>query len=407
MKLSLRIAARYLRARKSHSAVGVIAAVSIAGIAVATAAIVCVLSVFNGFSRLASDRLSVFDPALKIEPTAGKIIAGADSLAEVITRDIGGVISAHPVVEEKALAVYDGRQTVVNLKGVTPTYGNAHDIGSAIIDGEFITQPDSAYAYATIAVGTAIRLQASPGYYDWLNIYVPRRVGRINPAAPMSAFRGDSLIVSGVFQLDQAEYDADMIIVPIERARRLLDYTDEATAIEIELAPSADARTVARQITGLWPGLTAKTRLQQQASTFKMIEVEKWITTLLLVFILLIASFNIISTLSMLIIEKRHDISTFTALGARRSLLRGIFMNESMMLTLSGGAIGMVAGVVLVLAQQYGGFIHLGGDPSQLSVTVYPVELHIADLAVVAGALIITGILVSLVTRLMVDSSHS
>ncbi len=405
--LSLNIASRYLRARKSHSAVGVIALVSMLGIAVATAAIVCVLSVFNGFANVAQERLSVFDPDLKITAATGKIIPSADSLARRLSA-IDGVDMALPVVEEQALAVYGSRQSVVHLKGVTPGFGKFSPLESTIIDGEYRETPDDLGSYATLSVGSAISLQAHPGYYDWLHIYVPRRVGRINPAMPMSAFRGDSLIVSGVFQLDQSEYDTDLIIIPIDMARRMLDYGSNATAIELRLTPGADPATVAASVKELCgTGMKVADSIEQQASTFKMIEVEKWITLMLLVFILVIASFNIVSTLSMLVLEKRADMATLSALGARHSLLRRIFMNEAMILTLTGGAIGMVVGVSLALAQQWGGFIKLGGDPTQLSIPVYPVRVEITDLIVVALAVIAVGAVVSLITMLIVDASRS
>lgn len=403
--LAWNIAVRYLRARKSHTAVGVISVVSLAGIAVATAAIVCVLSVFNGFADLAAERLSVFVPDLKVVPAAGKTIADADSLAAHLGR-ISGVARALPVVEEHALATYGNRQSVVKMKGVASQYAEMMPVDSCIIDGRFIAAPDSAYRYITLSVGAAVAVGAHPGYYDWLRIYVPKRRGRINPAMPMSAFRGDSMVVSGVFRLDHAEYDTDVVIVPLEAARSLLEYSGEASAIEVALAPDADmgkVRDAVARVGG--PQTKVLDRIEQEWATFNIINMEKWITMLLLVFILIIASFNIISTLSMLVIEKRGDIATMQALGARDGFLRRIFVNESTLLTLAGGAVGIVIGVALCLAQQWGGFIKLGADPSRLVITVYPVAVRALDLVVIAAALVLVALLVGAATRLIVNSS--
>lgn len=394
--VSLRIALRYLFSRKSHNAVNIISRISVAGVAVATAAIVCVLSVFNGFSRLASDRLSYIDPELKVEPRSGKSIADADSLAAILMT-IGGVDAVCPVIEERALAIYGGVQMPVRMKGVPDNYASMSDIGRIIIDGEFLTH-DGDYGCASLSVGTAISLGAHPGYYTPLEIYVPRRVGRINPAVPMSAFRADTLLVSGVYEVDQSEYDADMVIVPLESARRLLDMTSEASALEIKLSPGASAKHLRSEIeAAVGPDMIVKTRLMQQEESFRMIAVEKWVTFAMLAFILVVASFNVISTMSMLILEKRDNISTLRALGAGPSMISRIFMLEGWLISLFGGMAGIVVGVILCLAQQWGGFIKLNGDPSQLSVNVYPVHLEVMDIIAVGVLVSVIGLVTGFV----------
>ena len=394
--VSLRIALRYLFSRKSHHAVNLISRISVAGVAVATAAIVCVLSVFNGFSRLASERLSHIDPELRVEPLIGKSIGRADSLAEVLMAT-GVVEAVSPVIEERALAMYGGVQLPVRIKGVADGYEAVTDISSIVIDGEFLTH-DGDYGCATLSVGTAISLGAHPGYYEGLEIYVPRRVGRINPAAPMSAFRADTLLVGGVYEVDQSEYDADMVIVPLESARRLLDMPSQATALELRAAGGksvAEVRDAVRKIVG--PEMVVKDRFMQQEESFRMIEVEKWITFAMLAFILAIASFNVISTMSMLIIEKRDNIATLRALGAGPRMVRRIFMLEGWLIAIFGGVAGLVLGVILCLAQQWGGFIRLNGDPSQLSVNVYPVHVEAADLLAVAALVSVIGLVTGFV----------
>lgn len=405
--LSLRVALRYLFAPKSHAAVNVISAISVAGVAVATLAIVCVLSVFNGFTDLAADRLSVLDPSLKITPADGKVIAGADNVAATVVNSAGDAVnSVSAIVEEHSLAIYGGRQLTVRVKGVDSLY-NTSRLEPAVIDGEFALERDShGHAPATIGVGAAISLGAHPGYYDWLRLYTPRRRGRINPAAPMTAFRGDSVMVSGVFQLNQAEYDNDLVIVPVDVARRLLDYTDEATALEVELRDDADAGAVARSLRDvLGSDYVVSDRLQQQSATYRMIEVEKWVTLALLVFILAIASFNIVSTLSMLVIEKRGDIATYYALGSTRGFVGRVFFDQGFLISAVGSVSGILLGVGLCLLQQHFGLIKLGGDPSQLSVTTYPVRVSLSDLAVILAVSAAVSAAVGLVARSIAGSS--
>lgn len=397
--VSLRIAIRYLFSKKTHNAVNVISLISLAGVAVATMAIVCVLSVFNGFSDLSAAHLSLLDPDLKITPVEGKSISSVDSLISEIEQ-IDGVDVAIPTIEEQALAIYGDRQMPVMIKGVPPEYENTTDIKSIVIDGDFCLT-DSIASYATLSVGVAIGLGATPSFYRYLGIYMPKREGRVNVANPMTAFRSDSLIVAAVYQVAQAEYDTDMVILPLENVARLLDYDDEATAIEVKLKSSANLSKVTPQMqTILGDGFVVKDRLRQQEQSFRMIEIEKWITFLMLAFILIIASFNIISTLSMLVIEKSENIHTLHSLGATSTMISRIFMLEGWLISIVGGIAGIIIGVILTLAQQWGGFIKLSGDPSALSIDHYPVRLDVMDLFVVMGLVIVIGFFTAQITAL-------
>ncbi len=398
--LSLRIAIRYLFSKKTHSAVNVISLISVAGVAVATVAIVCVLSVFNGFADLASLHLSRLDPDVKVQPVSGKIIANADSLVQVIN-SINGVAKAVPTIEEQALAIYYSQQMPVNIKGVPTDYDGVTDLQSIIIDGEWIPQDSSMLSYATVSVGVALTLKAMPGYERYLGLYVPRRKGRINVANPMGAFRSDSLIVSGVYQVEQAEYDANMVIIPLANAREMLDYTTEATAIEVKVAEGFSEDDVINDVerkTGA--GYLVKNRMQQQEQSFRMIEIEKWITFFLLAFILVIASFNIISTMSMLILEKEENIGTLRALGASRKMISRIFILEGWLISIVGGVVGIIIGVALSLAQQWGGFIKLGGNPAAMSIDVYPVRVAVGDVLAVFALVVIVGLISQISRRL-------
>lgn len=396
--LALRIAWRYLFARKRHNAVNIISMVALCGVAVAAMAMVAVMSVFNGFTDLAASRFSLLDPPLMALPAGGgKVIDRADSLAARIEA-LPQVAAALPVVVEQGLAVYDDRQLAVTLVGVPERWAAAIGVDSIIVDGEDFTSEPSA-RLATIAVGPAVKLGARPDAGRSLQLYVPRRLGRYNPANPMTAFRSDTLRVSAVYRTDQPAHDDDRIIIPLARLRSMLEY-DGGQASQLLLvpvpgvSPEAMREAVARQ----GAGLRMLTRMEQQERSFRMIRIEKWISFLMLVFILVIASFNIISTLSLLIIEKEPSIAILDALGAPRRMVNRIFVIQGWLISLFGGLIGILLGTALVLAQQWGGFIRLGGDPAQMSISVYPVRLDPVDLLSVMAIVALVGFLTGLLT---------
>ena len=420
--LSARIAWRYLCAKKSHSAVGAISVVSICGIAVATAAIICVLSVFNGFKSVIADRIDTLTPDVMVTPAKGKVFANGDSLAAVIAR-IPGVEKAIPTILENALAIYGGRETPVSLKGTDMEgYASVTSLNSLIIDrlppGELDasshSQPDDAEAeeepYAItssiIAVGTASRLGADPG--SRILLFTPRREGRVNLANPAASFLRDSVLVTGVYRSNQSEFDDNRVIVDLDVARDLLQYDLEASAIEVKGRPGTDPSRLAEAISGrLNPKGTAgnrpanyivKDRLQQQEMNFRMISIEKWVTFLLLFFILLIASFNIISSLSMLVIEKQPSMSTLKALGMSARRIASIFRWESLFVTAVGGLSGIALGIILSLLQQHYGLIKLQGDPQSLVVQSYPVAVDPADILITLVPLLIIGAVTALIT---------
>ncbi|MBR5332286.1 MAG: ABC transporter permease [Muribaculaceae bacterium] len=385
--------------KKTHSAVNKISLISVLGVAVATMAIVCVLSVFNGFEDVAAKSLSQFDPQLKIYPSQGKVIENADSLINVIEK-IDGINAAIPAIDEQAFAIFNNQQMPITLKGISSRYANVYAIDSIVIDGTFLLQDDD-YDYASLSVGAAIGLMARANSSDYISIYVPSRTGRINPANPMTAFCADSLAIASVFQVNQPEYDTDCVIIPIENARTLLEYTTQASTIDISLNHAHDIDDMKEMISiAIGDGYVIKDRYQQQEQSFKMIEIEKWITFFMLAFILIIASFNIISTLSMLIIEKDENIATFNALGASKKIIARIFMIEGWLISLVGGVVGIVIGVILCLAQQYGKFIKLNGDPSEMIIDAYPVRVEFTDLFVVLTLVLIVGFVTSQITSI-------
>lgn len=389
-----RIAWRYLWARKSHSVVSAIAAVSIAGVAVATAAIICVLSVFNGFQEVLSDKLDTLSPQLIVQPRSGKVFANADSLASVLS-GIDGVAAATPTITDNALAIYKTHEMPVTLKGVVPDdYARVTAIRSILKgDSEYILpRDDNSLPGALLSVGSASQLGAYT-LGESLLLFAPRREGRVNLANPANSFLRDSVTFSGYFQAQHSQYDQNLIIVPIGVARDLFQYDTEASAVELSLYPGTDLDITAESIRkAAGQNAVVKNRLQQQEINFRMIKIEKWVTFLLLFFILVIASFNLISTLSMLVLEKQRSLRTLRELGATGSDTAAIFRWESLLIALTGGLSGIILGVGLCLLQQHFGLIKLNGDPSALIISVYPVRLQITDLLATGVPVIIIGI---------------
>lgn len=378
MILGARIAWRYLISKKSHSAVGAISLVSLCGIAVATAAIICVLSVFNGFRTVIAGRLDTLSPDVMVTPAKGKVFENADSLAIVIAR-MEGVGTALPSVSDNALAVCDGREMPVTLKGVDITsYRKITSLDSLVIDSrhsEGISQP------AIFSIGAANRLVAPPG--KEVMLFAPVRTGRINTANPSASFLTDSVTVDAVFRSDQSEFDENMVIVDINSARDLFQYDTEASAIEVQAEEGYSGTDIVHEIEkSLGPKYTVKDRMRQQAMNFRMISIEKWVTFLLLFFILVIASFNLVSSVSMLVLEKQKSMSVFAALGLSRSRIGNIFFWESIYVSAIGGGAGIILGVALSLMQQHFGFIRLQGDPGALTITAYPVEVVPSDILI-------------------------
>ena len=393
--VSLTIARRYLFGRKSHSAVGAIAAVAVAGVAVATAAMICVMAVFNGFHDLLQIRLDRMSPDVAILPTEGKTIIPGDSLAEAVGL-IPGVALATPTLTDQALLLNEGRETPVMLKGVRPAeYRRMTALDSIMLDGSIPLQPAPAEsdepAPVSMSVGTAMRAGINHAG-GAVTIFAPKRVGRVNLSNPISSFMVDSLTVTSVFEAQQSSLDDNTIITDLSRVRQLLMYDSEASAIEIMATPGTDPAMLADRIReatgGRW---TIRDRAEQRVTEFRMVNVEKWMSFLLLSFILVIASFNIVSTLSMMVIDKQGSMRTLLALGMSRRDVGSVFAWESALVTACGGVAGIVIGSALCLVQQTWGIIRLGGDPSTLIVKAYPVHLLPGDILAALVPIFIVG----------------
>lgn len=402
--LSLRIALRYLLSRKSHGAVNVISAVSMAGVAVAAAAMIIVLSVFNGFSQLVERKTAGFNPPMVIRMADGRVISDADSLATALGA-LPDVLLAAPMIDEQAFAVSDGGQMPVTLRGMTPQAIQTSRLSEILIDGSL--DPTQ----ATISVGVAVSLNLRPladdrqmvdgPVTDVIRIFEPSRTGRINPANPARAFRGDSLTVTGVYQVEQDAQDRDMLVIPLQMARDLLDYTTEATSVAVYPVATASTDKI-KEALRLPTGMVALDAMEQEAEAYRMIAVEKWITFLMLLFILAVASFNIISTLSLMVVEKEKNMGVLSAMGAPARLIRGIFANQGWLITLGGGCIGLLLGSLLTLGQQHFGWIKLNSaNPAMMAVDHYPVSLRPGDILAVLAAILLTSLLISLAGALL------
>lgn len=392
--LTLKMAWRYLVAKKSHSAVGAIAAVAIAGMAVATAAIICVLSVFNGFQDSIGNRLDRLSPDILVQPKKGKVFENADSLSKAISK-LECVEYATPTLTDNALAIYQSFEMPVTLKGANlDDYRKIVELDSILIS-ESEGQQFQAESY--LSVGAASGLHTFPD--ENIMIFAPRRIGKVNLANPSSSFLVDSIVAGHIFRADQKEYDENYIITDLRTVADLLQYDSEASAIEIKLRKTSDQAETIKEIQNVaGDRFYVKDRLAQQEMNFKMIKIEKWITFLLLFLILIIASFNIISSLSMLVIEKRNSLSTLRALGMNRKHIGGIFFWESIYVTMIGGGIGIVIGLLLSYSQQYFGFIKIGGDPSIMVMDAYPVLVKLTDVLITLIPILFIGITTAWIT---------
>ena len=400
MSLPLKIAWRYLVSKKGHQAVNIISIIAVCGVAVATAALICVLSVFNGFRGLIMGKLAMLDPQVAITATLGKTINDADSVLDVVSA-IPGVERAVPVIEDQALAIYVDMQMPVRLKGVPDDYNTMNAMDSLIVDGEWKLR-DEVSRYVVAGAGPAVRLMVRPEFLGMLRLYAPQRQGRVNLANPMGAFRQDSVFLSGVFQLQQNSYDADLIFVPLDLAKELFDYDTQATQIEVRLADGASEHQVMHDIAqALGDSYQVKNRLMQQREAYRLVNIEKWMAFLLLAFILVIATFNVISTLSLLIIEKDASIATLRALGAHDRQISRIFVLQGWLITLVGAVTGVVIGLILCLCQQHFGWLRLSGDPANMIINAYPVQMQGMDVLITLALVAAVGLLTSMVTALI------
>lgn len=392
MNLSLYIAKRYLFSKKSHQVINIISGVAIAGIALATAAMVCTLSVFNGFQGIVAKQFSAFDADIKITAASGKIIT-TDAPEILQVAGIQEIESKSFCVEGKAMAGIGGKQAMVTIKGVDGNFASLTNIQSILHGpGEFVLN-DGKNEYTVLGGGVAEALRCGVFFDTPLEIYVPNRQGNINLTIPARNFKKRELHSSGlVFILNQPEYDGEYIITSDVFARDIFSReANEATSMELKLKGNANASKTKKEVEKiLGSSYIVQDRYEQQESVYKVMQVEKMISYIFLTFILMVACFNIIGSLAMLIIEKRENMKTLRSLGAENKAIANIFVYEGAIISAIGAAIGIVAGVALSLAQQHFGLIAMGSTDDFI-VESYPVEIIPGDVAIIFATVIAVG----------------
>lgn len=381
MNLPFYIARRYLFSKKSHNAINIISMICVCGVVVATIALVCALSVYNGFNDLVAGMFSSFDPELKITPRTGKVFDPTTSDMQKI-RELPDIAFFSETLQDNALIRYHDRQDVAVVKGVDDAYQHLTMMDSALIDGNFTLQ-DEVADYALLGVGLSSKLGARPGFASPLELYVPKRDVKVNLSNPSSSFNWKYAYTGGVFMINQQVYDEGYMIVPLSLTRELFHYDKEVSAIELKLTEKADLSSVKKQIKSILGNeFIIRDRFEQQEASFKMMQIEKWMTFLILCFILAIALFNVVGSLSMLMIEKQDDVRTLRNMGASDSLIRRIFLFEGWMISGFGALIGIVIGLVLCLLQQSFGLIKLGQTAGAFIIDAYPVRVIFTDILV-------------------------
>lgn len=383
MNVSFFIARRYLFSKKSHNAINIISFISVFGIGIATMAMICVLSVFNGFAGIVENQFSSFDPDLKITPVKGKVF---DYHTEIFDKALqtNGVEFISETLQENALIQYKDRQVPALVMGVSEDIHLIADMDKLIVEGEFFLQSRDSVNFATIGTDLAMTLGARAGSTSQLEIYAPKRNVSIHAANPSNAFSSDLLYIIGVFSLNQPAYDNMIAIVPIKFARELFQYDNEVSSISIRLKPDAslqDTKAEIKKILG--DDFLVEDRYEQQKESFRMLQIEKWVTFLILTFIMLIAVFNVVGSLSMLIVEKKDDIVSLQNLGASNRLIIHIFLYEGWMITLLGIVSGIIIGLTICLLQQHFGIIKLSNTPGAYIIDAYPVIVKFWDIVTV------------------------
>lgn len=383
MNLPLHIAKRYLFSKKSHNAINIISAISVCGVALATLALVCTLSVFNGFHDLIASFFTHFDPDLKVETIKGKTFT-PDSTQLTAIQAIPGVEVVSATLEDNAMAKYKEQQTMVTIKGVDDNFQALTHIDEILYGNPEFKLYDAVVDYGIMGQQLMYILNTGVQPYDPIEVYAPRKGTRVNMSNPLANFHRELLYSPGsVFNINDGRYASSYIITSMDFARRLFDYTDEVSALELRLLPEADADDIKHAISDIvGEGFTVKDRYEQQEATFKVVKIEKFISYLFLCFILMVACFNIISSVSMLILDKRDNANTLRSLGAPDGMVARIFIYEGNLIALIGAIVGLILGIVLCLLQQHFGLIGLGGD-GQFVVSAYPVRVKFTDIVLV------------------------
>lgn len=392
MNFPFYIARRYLFSKKSTHAINIISVISVVGVAVATCALVIVLSAFNGFHDLVATLVTAFDPQIEVSPKMGKT-APADDPILIRIRRMPQVDVATECVEDNALAVYRDHQAMVVIKGVDDNFAELTHITDILYgDGEFSLHAAN-LNYGTLGIILAQNLGTGARWTDPLRVYAPVKEGQLDMSDPASGFVVDSLDSPGVvFQVGQTKYDANYIVVPIAWARNLFGEQGMLTSLELRLKPGSNLASVKREIRRLaGDKYVVRDRLEQQEDTFKIMSIEKLFAYIFLTFILVVACFNIVGSLSMLIIDKKDDARTLRNLGASDRQITKIFLFEGRMIAVIGAVVGILIGLLLSWLQQTYGLVRLGDSDGTFIVNAYPISVHYSDIAIIFLTVILVG----------------
>jgi ABC-type lipoprotein release transport system permease subunit len=381
------------RAKKPHN-IQVIAAISTLGILVSSAALIIVLSAFNGLEGLIMSNVNAFNADLKIEPKEGKSFS-IDSFPFEQIRQISSVKEVHEVVSDLTLLTYQDRQVMIEIKGVDATYGTDNQMDSIIIDGDYLLKKDDIY-YGIVGAMAAGNIQLNLNSPEPLKLYYPQR-NRKNLSNPANAFHTQLLYPAGVF-MTYTEYDERFLFADIDFVRQLMDYEGECTSVEVLLKEKSDLGKVQNQIKKiLGDKWTIRDRYQQEETLFKTMKSEKLMIVVILGFIMLLSTFNIIGTLGMLIVEKKRDIVILHNIGATKSFIKKVFLFEGLLVSMTGGMLGLVIGFTITLLQKTLHIVKLGNEGSHYIINYYPVELRLSDFGLVFLTLFIISLIVSII----------
>ena len=390
MRTSFFIAKRYLISKKSHNLINVVSMISVVGLTIGTMALIVVLSVFNGFEDVIKSLYSTFNPDMEITVKNGKTFHFQEFPSEKI-KELQGVLAVAPVVEEDALFKYRDQQFIGTIKGLPPDYSDLSPIDTMIVEGSFVLQEgESNFAIAGAGVAWYLNLNLND-IRHLLSVFVPKR-GNASSFKFESAFNNEVIHPAGIFSVQQ-EFDEKYVLVPLRFARKLLDYSDEVTSVEIFVDKTADADALQEKINNiLGADFVVKNRFQQNEALYKVMRSEKTAIFLILVFILILASFNMIGSISILIVEKLKDIAVLRSMGADKKLTQRIFMLEGMMISLIGGILGLALGFVILYLQQQFGFLKLGSGEGFV-IDAYPVKMKAIEFAGVFLVVQVIGLL--------------
>ena len=398
MYLPFFIAKRYLFAKKSHNVINIISLISSIGIGIGSIALIIILSVYNGFDTLIKSQYQAYQPDFVITPSEGKSFSANSGQFEQIA-SLPGVMQLFPVVEETVFAIYDNRQSIATIRGVEEAYGQISGISENVVEGEFKLGFGDV-GNAVIGSGLATELRLRVRFLSPIELYFPDRNSQISMINPAASLNDELLYPSGIISLNN-DFDKSGIYIPISKARELLSYGEhEATSVEIYMDKSSgeslrgvysEREKELEKILGA--SFVVKNRYEQNETLYKMMRSEKFAVYMILFFVILVVSINIFGSLSMLILEKKHDIQTYLSMGAGSGIINRIFVLQGWLISFFGAVVGVVIGLILCFIQQQYGIIPM---PGNYIVDSYPVDIHFADVVITLSGVLLIGYLISI-----------